>query len=209
MGFSLIPRETRFYGLFNEAASHLRTAAHELHAMVRSFDNLDERARALKEEEEACDGIIRKTIETLNRCFITPFDREDIHSLVTSMDDVMDRMEETAHRFSVFRVERLTPEAVELARIVQEACTHLEEAIGQLHDLRESDRIKDHLRAISRLENEADRVYRQADAKLFVNADGEIARLIQWRELYARLEDTVDATKQVAHVIAGIVIKGT
>lgn len=207
MGFSLIPRETRFYGLFNEAAAHLRAAAHGLHDMVRSFDNLDARARALKEEEEACDGIIRKTIETLDRCFITPFDREDIHSLMTSMDDVMDRVEETAHRFSVFRVEGQTPEVVELARIVHEACTHLEEAIAQLHDLREPERIRMHLRAISKLENEADRVYRRADADLFANADGQIARLIQWRELYARLEETVDATKQVAHVIAGIVIK--
>jgi len=208
MRFSLIPREMKFFDLFDDAGARLTAAADKFLDLVVSFDDLAERAREMKREEEACDRVIRTILETLNRSFITPFDREDIHALVLSLDDVMDKMEETAHRFAVARTERPTPTAVELARIVQESCGHLRDALGLLRDLRQAPRIQAHLRAISRLENEADRAYRQADAALFAGG-GDVLALIKWHELYGWLEATVDATKQVAHIISGIVVKGT
>lgn len=214
MRFSLIPREMRFFDMFDEVAAHLSSASGKFVEMVTSFDNLAERGKEMKAEENACDAIIEKLLKALDRSFITPFDREDIHTLATRLDDVMDHLEEAAHRFEVFRIDRPTPAAVELARIVHECCGHLQAALRQLRDLRKPDEIHSLLRDIGRLENDADGLYRQADAALFAEADGvatpaDILKLIKWRELYAWLEDTVDACKDVAQVISGIVIKGT
>lgn len=214
MRFSLIPREMRFFDMFDEVAAHLTAASGKFVEMVTAFDRLAERGKEMKAEEDACDAIVEKLLKALDRSFITPFDREDIHTLATSLDDVMDHMEETSHRFEVFRIERPTPAAIELARIVHECCGHLQAALRELRDLRKPEEIHSRLREIGRLENEADGFYRQADASLFAAADegatpGDILTLIKWRELYAWLEETVDACKDVAQVISGIVIKGT
>ncbi|MBI2803822.1 MAG: DUF47 family protein [Planctomycetes bacterium] len=221
MRFSLIPREMRFFDMFDETAANLNIAANKFLEMVTVFDKLDIRSHELKREEDACDNSVEKIIKALDRTFITPFDREDIHTLATSLDDVMDNMEETSHRLEVFRIERPTPEAIELARIIKECCLRLEAAIKLLRDMRNSERIHVLLREIGQLENDADKVYRKTDAALFANlvtssSNGDhpitaldILTLIKWRELYGWLEETVDACKEVANVISEIVIKGT
>jgi uncharacterized protein Yka (UPF0111/DUF47 family) len=228
MRFSLIPREERFFDMFDEAAAKLTQASVMFLEMVTVFDNLEKRSQALKQEEEKCDTIIEKIIKALDRTFITPIDREDIHTLATSLDDVMDNMEETSHRLEVFRIEMPTRDAIELARIIHECCRRLETAIRLLRDLRHPEKIQEMLREISQLENDADRLYRKADAAMFANlviSNGpvdkvtgvsehpittiDILTLIKWRELYAWLEETVDACKEVANVISEIVIKGT
>ena len=116
MRFSLIPREMRFYDMLDEATAIVSRAAGKFLDMVTKFDNLAERARDLKSEEVQCDAVVEKIIKSLNVSFITPFDREDIHTLATSLDDVLDNLEETAHRFAVFRIDKPTPEVVTLAR---------------------------------------------------------------------------------------------
>src|SRR5829696_5351051 len=113
-GFNLIPREARFFDMFDETVAHLTGAAGKFLTMVTAFDNLHARAQEMKQEEETCDDLVGKIIKSLDRTFITPFDREDIHSLARSLDDVMDKMEETSHRLEVFRIDKPTPEAVEL-----------------------------------------------------------------------------------------------
>jgi hypothetical protein len=199
--------------------------------MLTSFDNLENRSRELKRDEDACDACVAKIIKALDRTFITPFDREDIHTLATSLDDIIDNIEKTSYRLEVFRVDRPTPESVELGRIILECCIRLDAAIKLLRNLRNSEKIHMLVREIGQLENEADRVYRKADADLFArlvtmngggeSADGhserpthpitpiDILTLIKWRELYEWLEETVDACKHVANVISEIVIKGT
>ena len=133
----------------------------------------------------------------------------------------MDNMEKTSYRLDVFKIEKPTPEAVELSRIVKECCIRVEAAIKLLRDMRNSEKIHALIREIGQLENDADRVYRKADAALFANlvsSNGngdhpittmDVLTLIKWRELYEWLEETVDACKQVANVISEIVIKGT
>ena len=231
MRISLIPREMKFFDMFDEFAGHLTHAAKKFHEMLVVFDKLDIRSHELKRDEDACDACVGKIIKALDRTFITPFDREDIHTLATSLDDIMDNMEKTSYRLEVFRIERPTPEAIELGRIVEECCIRVEAALKLLRDLRNSEKIHVLLREIGQLENEADRVYRKADAGLFANlvlansraemslGSGEnaphpitpmdILMLIKWRELYEWLEETVDACKAVANVISEIVIKGT
>ena len=209
MRFSLIPREMRFFDMFDEAAAILRRAADMFLDMLTNFDHLSRRGDELKKEEDACDRIVERIIKALDRSFITPIDREDIHTLATSLDDIMDNMEETAHRFAVFRIEKPTPGAIELAQIVRECCVHLEQALRLCRNLKRPEEIQAHLLEIGKLENRADRVYRENDAALFSNGPGDILMLIKWRELYAWLEETVDACKDVAQVISEIVIKGT
>jgi uncharacterized protein len=209
MRFSLIPKEMKFFELFNQTTAGISAAAAKFVDMVIKFDELPRRGQDLKNDEDSCDRLVEKTIKALDRSFITPFDREDIHTLATSLDDVMDNLEEAAHRFEVFRIDRPTPESVQLTKIIHECCVHLESAIQLLSDLRRSDEINQHLREISRLENEADRIYRTDDAALFDNANGDLLMLIKWRELYLWLETTVDSTKRVTQILSEIIIKGT
>jgi predicted phosphate transport protein (TIGR00153 family) len=208
MRFSLLPREMKFFDLFDEVATILNRAAGKFVAMVTEFNRLAERSYELRQEEHTCDEVIGRIIQALDQSFITPFDREDIHQLATSLDDILDNMEETAHRFVVFRIEQPTPAAVVLVRIIQDSVGHLEGAIRSLRHLKNPEEIQSHLREITRLENEADQVYRDSDSALFANPP-EILLLIKWRELYGWLEETVDAVKDVAMVISEIVIKGS
>jgi predicted phosphate transport protein (TIGR00153 family) len=208
MRFSLIPRATKFFDMFDEAAALLTRAAGKFLALVTAFDRLKERSAELKQEEHACDEVIGRIITALDQTFITPFDREDIHALATALDDVMDNMEETAYRFEAFRIERPDTPAVEMARIVHDCCGHLEQAIRLCRHMRDLEGLQGHLREISRLENEADEIYRNSDGALFA-APPDILLLIKLRELYAWLEETVDACKDAATIISGIVIKGS
>jgi len=196
--------------MFDEAIIIVSRAAGKFLEMITKFDNLADRARELKDEEVKCDAVIARILKTLSVSFITPFDREDIHTLATRLDDILDNMEETANRLAVFRVAQPTPETVTLGRIVVECCGHLEQAVHLSRNLENHEKIEKHLVEIGRLENEADKIYRNADAALFANGDGntDILMLIKLREIYSWLEETVDACKDVANVISEIVIKG-
>lgn len=208
MRFSLIPREEKFFDMFDEVASILYRASGRFLEMVTQFDRLLERSKELKQEEHAADEVVERIIQALDRSFITPLDREDIHSLATSLDDVLDNMEETASRFLIFRVDRPTSEAVALVRIIQESCLHLEQAVRLCRGMKDVEGIQHRLKEIGRLENEADRIYRDAESVLFADPS-DLLKLIKWHELYGWLEETIDACKDVALVISEIVIKGT
>ncbi|MBI1783808.1 DUF47 family protein [Candidatus Sumerlaeota bacterium] len=208
MAFSLIPREMKFFDMFDETAAILVRASDKFLAMVTEFDRLPERSEQLKNEEHACDESVRRIIESLDKTFITPFDREDIHTLATSMDDILDNMEETSHRFTALRISKPTPAAVELARIIKDCCAHIAEALKSCRTMKNIETLQLHVREISRLENEADATYRHCISEMFA-APTDVLEIIKWRELYGLLEDTVDSCRNVAHVISEIVIKGT
>src|SRR5437588_9732368 len=156
MRFSLMPREMRFFDMFDDATAILTRAAGRFLDMVTHFDRLEARGMEIKQEEHDLDDAIERILKALDRSFITPFDREDIHTLATSLDDVLDNMEETAHRFVVFRIQAPTPAAVAMAHIIHECCTHLEAALGLCRGMKNIDEIHNRLREITRLENEAD-----------------------------------------------------
>jgi predicted phosphate transport protein (TIGR00153 family) len=208
MAFRLIPREEKFFDLFDQFASILTRASEKFLDMVVQFDRIRERGEDLRREEHAADEVVKQIIGAVDRTFITPFDREDIHNLATLLDDVLDNMEETAHRLEAFRIARPTEAAVALARIIKECCHHLEQALRLCRTMKRVEEIQYHLKEIGRLENDADRIYRESDAALFANPP-EVLELIKWRELYGWLEETVDACKDVALIISEIVIKGS
>ena len=237
MAFSLIPKEMKFFDMFDEATAIITRSSEKFLDMLTHFDRgpnpgegfhlpagsgaqplppgkisstdrVAQRCEELRLEEFACDKVVERIIKALDLSFITPFDREDIHTLSTSLDDVMDNMEETANRFFTFRIDRPTPEAVKLARIVRDCCGHLEQAIRLCRRMKDIEGIQSRLREITKLENEADQVYRETDAILFANPP-DVLQLIKLRELYGWLEETVDACKDVSMIISEIVIKGS
>src|SRR5437763_7986863 len=142
MRFSLIPREEKFFDMFDEAAGVMTRASAKFLTLVTEFSDLTARSNELKHLETDCDQIVERIIQALDRSFITPFDREDIHALATSLDDVLDNMEEAAHRFVVFK-ERPTPAAIELTRIARDCCKHLEQAVRACRSLRHPETIQD------------------------------------------------------------------
>jgi uncharacterized protein Yka (UPF0111/DUF47 family) len=208
MRFSLIPREEKFFDMFDEASAVLLRAADKFLDMVTKFDRLQERSNELREEEHICDLVVGRIIMALDRTFITPIDREDIHTLATRLDDILDNMEETAHRFVTFRIEKPTPAAETMARIIHECCMHLAEALRLCRNMKGVEAIQLRLREIGRLENEGDNIYRESDGALFANPP-DILLLIKWRELYSWLEDTIDSCKALAMTISEVVIKGS
>lgn len=208
MRFSLIPREQKFFDQFNEVTKIIVTAAQTFAELVDLFDHRERRMNEISELENKCDIAVEGILTSLGRTFITPFDREDIHALATSLDDVLDNLEEAAFRLTAFGIEKPTPEAVKMALIIQESCNHVQRAVSMLRKHISSDKMAIELREISRLENVADEVYRNVEADLFATPP-EIMTFIKQREVYAWLENTVDACRDVAHVINEIVVKAS
>jgi predicted phosphate transport protein (TIGR00153 family) len=204
----LIPREEKFFDLFDQVADILANASQQFLDMVSTFDKLHERADQLKASEHAGDLVVERIIRSLDRSFVTPLDREDIHSLATSLDDVLDNMEETSYRLTAFRIERPTPEMIAMAQIVHESAKNVVEAVKLCRKMKDLDQLHICLREIGRLENDADRIYRDTEAKLFSHPP-DLLTLIKMRELYGWMEETVDACRAVAQVISEIVIKGS
>jgi uncharacterized protein len=207
MRFRFLPREEKFFDMFKEASIILNRTAEKFLSLVTQFDRLQERSNEIREEEHSCDQVVKCIIEALDRTFITPLDREDIHNLATRLDDIVDNMEETAYRFATFRIEKATAAAEAMARIIRECCGHLGEALSLCRDMKDVEGIQKRLGEIWRLENEGDRIYRESDSALFANPP-DVLLLIKWRELYGWLEETIDACKHLAMTISEVVIKG-
>lgn len=211
MGF-LIPHEEKFFDLFDEVAAILLRASEKFLDMLTHFDRLEDRAESLRKDEHSGDLVVERIIKALDRSFITPMDREDIHSLAKALDDVLDNMEETSHRLEAFRIDKPTAQMIRMGEIVHQCCQHLHAAVHLCRRMKEPDKMEISLREIGRLENEADVIYRDCESGLFENPPNCIEGLltmIKHRELYGWLEETVDACRSVAQVISEIVVKGS
>jgi hypothetical protein len=201
--FSLFPREEDFFLLFRKQAAHVREGAEMLYQMMESFDRLEDRARALKEVEHRADLVTHELFERLNRTFITPLEREDIHSLAGNLDDVLDAVEAIGSRIVLFQVGRPGPEALRLAQIVTECSLQIEQAVDSL---RHMNNLMAFTVEINRLENEADALARQMTAELF-SGRHDVLDVLRWKEIYGRLENAADKCEDVANTIESIVVK--
>ena len=199
----LLPNEPRFFELFEMQAATVLEAARALQELARNFERVDEKAALIKELESKGDHITHDLIDKLNRTFITPFDREDIHALASALDDVLDNIEGVSSRFALFHVSRITPETVDLISIVEQACTEIHSAVKHLRELK---RIPEYCIRINPLENQADHISRTTTARLF-EASTDFRELIKWKELYGRLEATTDDCEDVANILEGIYVK--
>jgi predicted phosphate transport protein (TIGR00153 family) len=199
----LIPREQRFFDLFVDDAANVLGAARLLEAMLRTYDVVERRAGEIRDAEHRGDEMSHDIGHRLERTFVTPFDREEIHALISGLDDILDLVEEVADTFVLYRIETPTPTAIEQATIIVRQCEQLHEALLHLKGFKDLER---YWIEVHRLENEGDRLARQAIADLFSTGLDPI-EVIKWKEVYALLESTIDKCEDVANIIERITIK--
>jgi predicted phosphate transport protein (TIGR00153 family) len=197
MSFRLLPRDPKFFELFIADGDNLEAAARALTEMVQHYDRLDERVAAIQALEKRGDEIDSEITRKLEDAFVTPFDREDIHELVSRLDDVVDGIQAIAETFVIYGVTAPTPEARRLAAIVDGQAVELAQALRKLDGLKDLER---HFTAVHDLENEADGLSRAAVAKLFRD-DLPPIEVIKWRDLYNDLEETIDAAEDAAEAM--------
>jgi hypothetical protein len=201
--FSLFPKEEDFFTLFRRQAALVRQTCDLLVEMMERFDDLEARARRLKDLEHDADLVAHELFERLNRTFITPLEREDIHDLGSGLDDVLDAVEAIGSRIVLFRIQHPTPEARQLALILAKCGAQIERAVDHLKDLKN---LMSFTIELNRLENEADAISRQAVADLF-DGSHEVLDVMRWKEIYGRLEGAADKCEDVANTIEAIVLK--
>ena len=204
----LMPREGKFFDLFNAHAERIVEGARELAAMMSRFDELDAHAQRIDGAERAADKITHETIALLHRTFITPFDREQIHALITTMDDILDLIQDVAESVAIYDLRRITPEAKQLADICQMSCDRVKTTVGLLTNVKRSEAILKCCEEIDRLESDADRVMRSALSKLF-REESDLKQVMKLRVIYDLLETITDRCEDVANVIEGIVIENS
>jgi predicted phosphate transport protein (TIGR00153 family) len=199
----LIPREEKFYADFLQLTDELCNGARLLEEMLATEPPLTDKADEIKEVEHKCDFITHAVIQRLNRTFVTPIDREDIHALARSLDDVMDAIDACAALVRLYRIASVRFGARELARVISSSTHQVRLAMEGL-ELRKG--VTERVVEINRLENEADRLHHQAMERLFADERDPIA-VIKWKEILDFLEDATDRCEDVANVLEGVVVK--
>jgi predicted phosphate transport protein (TIGR00153 family) len=204
--FSLIPRNYRFYDLFEASAHNLVLASEVLSDLLEHFENVEMKIGRIRELEHDGDGVTHELYTQLYRTFVTPLDREDIAALAQRMDDVMDFMEGAATAIRIYGIREPTAAAKSLSDLVRLQCVQIQRAIGNLRHSSKLRKIQEQLVEIHRLENEADSLFLTASAELF---EGEMTSvdIIKWRDIYDQLERATDSGESVAHVLEAIVLK--
>ncbi len=204
----LMPRDSRFFDLFNEHAEQVVQGSRELAALMASGDDLERRAHNIESIEKRADRITRSTIELLHKTFITPIDRDDIHQLISKMDDILDLIEDAAQLMFLYDVRVPTPEAKKLADICVVCCEKVQSAVKLLSSMDNAASIMAICNDIDRLESDADHVMRAAIARLFRD-EPDVRELIKLRTVYEHLETVTDRCEDVANIIQGIVIENS
>jgi predicted phosphate transport protein (TIGR00153 family) len=206
MKFSLIPRNTRFFDLFEQLGHKMVQASEALADMLQHFENVDMKAAHLKELEHEGDNLTHDLYRLVHQTFVTPFDREDIAALAQSLDDVIDFVEAAGTAIRVYGVDTPTPAARGLADIARMQAKQLESALAALRQRGHLRDILELVKEVNRLENEADALFLSAMGELF---QGEVhaVDVIKWRDIYDLLEQATDGCESVAHALEAIVLK--
>ena len=203
MRLPFIPREEKFFDLFVEDAQNVAAGARMLGEFFEAYDQRERIASQLLDLERKGDGLSHDIGTKLAHTFVTPFDREDIHQLISRLDDVLDFIEEVADTCILYKIDAPTTAAKEQVSIIVRQCDELVRALEKLKGFKD---VSPHWIEVHRLENEGDRVGRRAIADLFTNGTDPI-HIIQWKDVHTLLEDTIDACEDVANVIERIVVK--
>ena len=205
---SLMPKEGKFFEHFVELAEHILQASRELAELMASFDDVERRAYNIESIEKNGDKITHAAVELLHKTFITPLDREAIHQLITSMDDILDLIEDSAQSIFLYDIRAVTPEAKRLADVCVACAEKVKEAVGLLSNMDNARAIMAVCHEIDRLESEADHVMRSAMAKLFRD-EPDVRQVIKLRSVYELLEGITDRCEDVANLIEGIVLENS
>lgn len=203
MRISLVPKDREFFKLFQESGANIARAAKLLEEMIVGWPDSGELAREILICEQEGDRITHDIIQRLNRTFVTPLDREDIYDLAVALDDIVDYTEEVADHFGLFQIEAPMDQSKKMARILAKGCALV---AGALNELRGFKNLDHYWIDINSLENEGDRLERDAVASLF--ADGiDPMVVIRWKDIFEHLEKAIDSTERVANILENICVK--
>ena len=202
----LLPKEGKFFDLFNEHAECCIKGAKEMVALMTNFDDLEIRVHAIESIEKQADKITHATLDALHKTFITPLDRDDIHQLISRMDDILDLLEDAAQTISLYDIKAITPEAKRLAELCLASTEKVKAAVVLLHNMDNSRQILEICKEIDRLESDADHVMRAAMSKLF-REEPDVRTLIKLKAIYELLETVTDRCEDVSNIIEGIIVE--
>jgi len=201
-----MPTEGKFFELFNQHAELCVKGAKEMVALMTNFDDLENRVHAIEGIEKQADKVTYNTIELLHKTFITPLDRDDIHKLITRMDDILDLLEDAGQTISLYDIREITPEAKRLAELCLGCAEKVKAAVALLSNMDNSREILLICEEIDRLESDADHVMRAAMSKLFRD-EPDVRNLIKLKAIYEILETVTDRCEDVANIIEGIIVE--
>lgn len=202
--FRIIPRDEQFFVMFEKAAQNALDGAVVLKDLLDTFEDVKEKARQIEEIEHKGDTLTHEIVKKLNTTFITPIDREDILALASSIDDVIDLIHASAMRITLYKVTEPTPQSKELGFLILKSVREMHKGITRLST--KLDEVFEHCVEVNSLENEADRVCRDAIAHLFEHEKDPVY-ILKWKEIYEKLETTTDRCEDVANVLEGIALK--
>ena len=205
----LMPREGRFFDLFNQHAERIVEGAAHLVDLMHHYDDPQQRQAmldAIDRVETSADRITHETFALLHKTFITPFDREDIHQLISQMDDILDLTQDVAESVMLYDIQVVTPEAIQLASLSQMCCERVRSAVSLLDNMDNAEAILKLCTEIDHLESDADRVMRSAMSKLFRN-ESDVRQLIKLKAIYELLESLTDKCEDVANILEGVVLE--
>jgi len=201
---SLVPKEREYFHLFSEMAANVEVAGKLLVDLMDDFGNAKTKAREILEHEHVGDKIVHDIVQRLNRTFITPLDREDIYALAATMDEILDNIEAAGDAMILYRIEEPTEWSRSQAVVIAKATALIHEAINKLE--RDRGDLKETIIEVNRLENEGDRILREATAGLF-DGDMKATDIIKWKDVYELLESAIDECEHVANILESIVLK--
>jgi predicted phosphate transport protein (TIGR00153 family) len=204
--FAFLPAETKFYEWFEKATDNLLEASQQLQDLFDHYDDVENRVARITELEHRGDFIVHEVMHLLMNTLIVPLDGEDIERLISSLDDAVDKIEATAVRMLIFRIEAPTDKARQLARLIRSGAQELHAAMPNLRDNKNFRLVNEHIKEINTVENNGDRVLREALIEI-VNHKDDIFNLIRWKEIYEMLEETTDRLEDVADVLQRVIIK--
>lgn len=202
----LLPKDGKFFEHFNDHADLCVKGAQEMVALMTNFNDLEIRVHAIEAIEKKADKVTHTTLDALHKTFITPLDRDDIHQLITRMDDILDLLEDAAQTISLYDIKAITPEAKRLAELCLDCAEKVKAAVGLLHNMDNSREILAICQEIDRLESDADHVMRAAMSKLF-REEPDVRTLIKLKAIYELLESVTDRCEDVANIIEGIIVE--
>ena len=200
---SLVPQKREFFRLLEDASTNAVAIARRLVDLMESFPATGDILRDIKDLEHEGDSLTREVVDLLNRTFVTPFDRDDIYRLATAIDDVCDHVDEAAGDIAGYGIDQIRPKASEQARVILRSAEKLHEAVELLEGFKDS---SSQLRALRDLEDEGDRLNREAVSQLFSTEDNAIS-VIRWKDIHEQLEEAVDACENAADVLEAILVK--
>jgi hypothetical protein len=204
--FTLVPKDQEFFALFDEAGANIARSAELLDELMRSWPDKAELQREILICEQEGDRITHDIIHRLNTTPKgAPMDRQDIYALAGALDDVVDFIEETGDFMGLYKIEAPMEQAVQLSGVLNETCRNLQQALGRLHSM---DDLKHYFVEVNRLENEGDRISREALASLFTGGIDPVV-IIRWKDVFDRLEAAIDACEHASHILEGIVVRHT